>query len=276
MNQKTIAFMSWLPFLFLLPFFLAVLINGMDTAVSEHLPDLEDCLPTLLSLQIPDDYEPETLKAQAVIARTNLYRTIQEKKIVSILKTLQNVWKQNGKLFRLSRYKCFFPSDVYAKAVGETSTQTLHNHQTLPLVPYHQISSGETRDGREVFHDDKFEYLVSVNSTQDMKSPEYEKKYVFSKNELPSGLKVHTVDSQGHVLLLQNGDRLMDGETFRVELRLPSSHFTVKERTDSYLIICRGCGHGIGFSQYGANELAKTGKTYQELLSYYYPMLQIA
>ena len=33
----------------------------------------------------------------------------------------------------------------------------------------------------------------------------------------------------------------------------------------------RGYGHGAGLSQYGANAMAITGKTYAEILAYYYP-----
>ncbi|WP_421381523.1 SpoIID/LytB domain-containing protein [Bacillus salacetis] len=38
-----------------------------------------------------------------------------------------------------------------------------------------------------------------------------------------------------------------------------------------YLIKGRGFGHGIGMSQYGAFEMAKAGKGYQEILDFYYP-----
>ena len=31
-----------------------------------------------------------------------------------------------------------------------------------------------------------------------------------------------------------------------------------------------GYGHGVGMSQYGANELAKEGKSWQEILQWYY------
>ena len=32
-----------------------------------------------------------------------------------------------------------------------------------------------------------------------------------------------------------------------------------------------GEGHGVGFSQYGADTMAREGKTYKELLAFYYP-----
>ena len=36
-----------------------------------------------------------------------------------------------------------------------------------------------------------------------------------------------------------------------------------------------GYGHGVGMSQYGANELAKQGKTYDEIISHYYQNVNI-
>ena len=38
-----------------------------------------------------------------------------------------------------------------------------------------------------------------------------------------------------------------------------------------FTLTTRGYGHGVGLSQYGANALALTGKSYQEILSLYYP-----
>ena len=33
----------------------------------------------------------------------------------------------------------------------------------------------------------------------------------------------------------------------------------------------KGYGHGVGMSQYGANEMAKSGASYREILMHYYP-----
>jgi len=37
----------------------------------------------------------------------------------------------------------------------------------------------------------------------------------------------------------------------------------------------RGYGHGVGLSQEGAIEMAKEGKTFTEILDYYYPNTKI-
>ena len=40
-------------------------------------------------------------------------------------------------------------------------------------------------------------------------------------------------------------------------------------------ITTKGYGHGVGLSQYGANEMAKSGYTYDEILKYYYKNIDI-
>src|SRR5699024_9055580 len=41
-------------------------------------------------------------------------------------------------------------------------------------------------------------------------------------------------------------------------------------------IVCYGYGHGVGMSQYGANEYAKNeGMTYREILAHYYPGTEV-
>ena len=54
---------------------------------------------------------------------------------------------------------------------------------------------------------------------------------------------------------------------------LSSSDFTIQKVGDRYRFLCKGKGHGIGFSQYGGNVLAKNGKNYAEILNYYFPAM---
>jgi SpoIID/LytB domain protein len=43
----------------------------------------------------------------------------------------------------------------------------------------------------------------------------------------------------------------------------------------SYKVSGKGHGHGVGMSQWGANEMAVKGKTYKEILGHYYPGTQV-
>lgn len=52
---------------------------------------------------------------------------------------------------------------------------------------------------------------------------------------------------------------------------LPSAFFTIAKNGKIYIIRGGGYGHGIGMSQNGANEMAKAGKTCEEILQFFYP-----
>ena len=51
---------------------------------------------------------------------------------------------------------------------------------------------------------------------------------------------------------------------------LPSSYFIIDKKENKYVITGGGYGHGIGMSQCGVNELIKLGKSYDEVLKYYF------
>ena len=45
----------------------------------------------------------------------------------------------------------------------------------------------------------------------------------------------------------------------------------IEENDDSFIVSGSGYGHGIGMSQYGAYQQSKEGRTYDQILSFYYP-----
>ena len=57
---------------------------------------------------------------------------------------------------------------------------------------------------------------------------------------------------------------------------IPSACFEVKETSEGTIILRGGgYGHAIGLSQYGADKLGKDGKTYEEIIKYYYKNVDI-
>ena len=57
---------------------------------------------------------------------------------------------------------------------------------------------------------------------------------------------------------------------------IPSACFEVKETSDSTIVLRGGgYGHAIGLSQYGSDKLGKDGKTYEEIIKYYYKNVDI-
>jgi stage II sporulation protein D len=69
---------------------------------------------------------------------------------------------------------------------------------------------------------------------------------------------------------------LSDG-TYRDNLSvLPSACFIVREKSsDTYSLAGGGFGHGIGMSQYAAGAMAEEGKTYTEIIDYFYKNVEI-
>ena len=59
-----------------MPYVCTILLNGADKALLLSSPDEEVMVPLLLMVQLKGDYEEEAVKAQAVIARSNLYRRL--------------------------------------------------------------------------------------------------------------------------------------------------------------------------------------------------------
>jgi len=57
---------------------------------------------------------------------------------------------------------------------------------------------------------------------------------------------------------------------------LPSAFITITKKDGNYMIRGGGYGHGIGMSQNGANEMAKQGMKYEEILKLFYQEVEIA
>ncbi len=63
---------------------------------------------------------------------------------------------------------------------------------------------------------------------------------------------------------------LNDGTSQNAGTILPSGFFTVQQDGDTFTFYGGGFGHGVGMSQYGANELARSGKKFKKILKTYY------
>ena len=55
-----------------LPYFTAAAFHGTEMVLAERKPDMEEYLPILDFSQISPDMKKETIKAQTVIARSNI------------------------------------------------------------------------------------------------------------------------------------------------------------------------------------------------------------
>ena len=66
-----------------------------------------------------------------------------------------------------------------------------------------------------------------------------------------------------------------DGTTAAGLALLPSAFFTIQKEGETFVILGGGFGHGIGMSQNGANEMAKKGKSYLDILTLFFHDVEI-
>ena len=263
---------SWVSKIFLLltfPYLVTVFVNGPEAVSVNKTTDMENIRPIILSEQISPEYQIETIEAQAVIARSNLMRKLQEQADTgSILCEICNNIKQNGWVWKI-------PEECYETAVKNTQDQILTVDGELKLVPYHEISAGETRDGEEAFHDSQYAYLKSVDSSADKDAAEYLSSTYVSEQQLPKELAISSRDKRGYVQSLMADDNILEGTAFASGMGIASPAFSMQKLDDRIRFLSKGKGHGLGFSQYGGDVLAKEGKTWQEILHIYFPLMEI-
>ena len=154
------------------------------------------------------------------------------------------------------------------------------------LAVYHAISNGTTESSENAWGG-AVSYLVSVKSPGDLLSPDYETKVSVSYetalellNKSGAGLKGPNPEEwfegaerteAGYVDRITIGAATFSGEKIRSLFNLRSSDFDVEYKNNEFIFTVRGYGHGVGLSQVGANEMAKEGADFEEILSHYYP-----
>lgn len=271
----------FIPFILLLPYVCTIALNGADKALLLYSPGEEEMVPLVLMAQLKGDYEDEMIKAQAVIARSEVYRRLAEgEKEGDILQEADE--KRTGRRYLLGYctklLKLLSMTDQlqqFGDAAEATRGQVLTFNGKLKLVPYHEISNGKTRDGQEVFHSAEYGYLKSVDSSQDKEAPDYvSSTYIFS-SQLPAKLVLKKRDSAGYVTALTADGNWIEGQTFCQGMHLASADFSVQKIGKMVRFLCKGKGHGLGLSQYGGNEMAKNGSSWEEILKTYFPEMDI-
>ena len=269
MKRKSVFNLSKILVFALFPYLSVSVINGSERILLNYRPDSEVYLTAVLSCQISPDYELQTVEAQAVIARSNLFRKFAEEE------NRLDVLREMGKSIK-NQWKWWISDEIYEDAVENTEGKVLLVDGKLDIVPYHEISGGTTRDGETVFGSSEYQYLKSVDSSADKNSPDYFSSTYISERQLPKELEIKERDSAGYVLSLQADDKILEGEMFALGMGLPSSNFSIQKTGSKVRFLCRGKGHGLGFSQYGGNELAKDGSLWEEILEEYFPEMEIS
>lgn len=139
------------------------------------------------------------------------------------------------------------------------------------MTPFFRLSNGCTRDGAEVLGSGDYPYLKIVECPWDIE----DKKQIQTVMTEDMDAEITQADTAGYVLSVRVGQENLSGEEFRSTYGLASGCFTLQRYNGKIRITTRGEGHGLGMSQYSANQMAKEGQTYDEILQYFYEGTEI-
>ena len=257
-----------------------VRVKRVNKNIIETIP-LEKYLIGVLSGEMPVSYELEALKAQAVAARTytlNKMNMNKELEYDIVDNTNDQMYLDEDYLKENWGNKYEEYRTKIKQAVDETSGEYLTYDGKIIKAFFFSTSSGKTENCKDVFGEN-LPYLVSVSSEWDENSPSYIDKKEFTKEEfyeklnLPYQEELNIEISRNNTNSINtiniNGN-IMKGTDFRYELNLRSTNIEIEQENNKVLITSKGFGHGVGLSQYGAQELALKGYKYDEILKHYY------
>lgn len=272
MHRKNLAkrintMLTILLLLLLIPLFLTIFCQKMQleellgnvnrTAETEEDADMLFCI---VAKEISADAPEECIKAQCVIARTNLKAAEEmgtELPGRMTMGELQELW---GDYFSEAEGKI-------KEAIQETDGETLQYRNHYIYAAYHAVSAGNTRNMEELYPDSDMPYLSGVACYEDAQSPDY-----LSVLYLDQEITIEAEDSAGYVTKAQMNGKSYTGEELRGELGLKSANFNVTELEPGKIrIVTKGHGHGFGLSQYTAQKMAEKGEDYRKILQYFFP-----
>ncbi|MDO8644134.1 MAG: SpoIID/LytB domain-containing protein, partial [bacterium] len=255
-----------------------------------HTVPLETYVEGVLMGEMPSDWPLEALKAQAVAARSYvLYRkqnprnqdydvqstvhdqVYQSKKVPelvheAVLQTKGEILKSNGKILPGYFHSCCGgvteePSAVWGGPIEESVRVTDLSCSACPSVSW-ELTVPKSD-------------LEFVLETLFLGQPlNFEGRWsLFVRERTASGrVKTFAWKNESQVLTFS-------AVNLRAKLgyeRLKSTFLSVIEEEDSYRFEGKGFGHGVGLCQWGAKGMAEEGASYRDILSFYYPRVELS
>ena len=177
------------------------------------------------------------------------------------------------------------------QAMRDTENQVLLYQDDYAFLPFHQSSNGTTRSAQEVMGTDAYPYLAArecpldKDADDEMLITSFEYKDVqakcrsflvavaedqANKTYQFSDFEIISHDSAGYVLEMRIGETVCTGDQFRDAMSLASSAFSIKDTNGKLQVTTTGKGHGLGLSQWTAQQMAKSGKNYEEILQFFF------
>jgi stage II sporulation protein D len=263
----------------------------------------EDYIAGVIAAEMPVKFDVEALKAQAVTARTYAAAKMFQNGGNGCVRhpgadVCSDIHCQAW-VSKADRFKSWKSSEVvsnWAKitdAVNSTKGQVISFKGSLASgVKYFSTSDGKTESSIFAFGYSA-PYLVSVDSPYEEKAPNFKSSIAMSKDEFLKKIKsldakntinIKNISSQikilswtdgGRVKQIKIGNKVFSGVDIRWAMNLKSADFNIIIDKTNVNFNVKGYGHGVGMSQWGANEMGKRGYKYDKIIKHYFTGTEI-
>ncbi len=292
MIEKIKTTLSLIVIIICLPYLVTFVVQGdflnapdQEEESGQELDENTELLILTTASEMPLQYEKEALKAQTVIARTNIAYA-RENDQAEPEKVSREDMREH---FGAKEFQKYY--ELLKSCAEETAGETVTYDGKPVKLPYHYVSAGQTRDFSQT--DKSMPYLKSVSCASDLRCEKFLKIEFIDKKQFRNKLRaafpetefpeedinkmaaVSKRDSASYVMSVQIPGKKISGEEFKNTFSLNSACFSIKETDGKVRIITKGYGQGYGMSQYEANEMAKEGSSYKQILEYFYSGIQI-
>lgn len=257
-------------------------------------------LTGVVAAEMPATFEVEALKAQAVAARTEtLYHILYYDSAkhpdadVCSDSTCCQAYLDDESL----RQQWGADYDTYMKKISDAVKSTdgdclVYNNVPIQAV-FHSSSAGVTAESSEVWAN-SLPYLVSVESPESAATvpnfvstvtvtlSDFKQTLVqrYSEAVFPDNTSLWVTDitftNSGRISTLKLGGVMVTGPVVRGMFGLRSTAVSIEIGEENVIFTTMGYGHGVGMSQYGANTFASQGRTYRDILTWYYTGVSFA
>jgi stage II sporulation protein D len=260
-----------------------VAIVDTDTQIKIiNLIDSEKYLEGVVPAEVGKDWPVESLKAQAVAARTFAWWTVLNERKTNIDFDLDDTVQYQAYSGTLNQTAA---TDL---AVTETANTVMKYSGKVIKAYFSADSGGKTESAKKVFGED-LPYCVSKEEVYDISKTKTSWNVQFDLSEISKNISKNLKSIQvlpsdvslsgrvDYVTLTNESGTLfkMAGTSFRQALKLRSTLFELESKiVDSKVVIeisGKGYGHGVGMTQIGARETAlQLGWSFDQIVKFYY------
>lgn len=265
-----------------------VVISVWSDNAGVSVMELEEYLVGVILAEMPTSFEPEALKAQAVVARTYALKRAKEMR-----------HQQGAVCTDAACCQAYVSNDEYLNGLGyaediqiarsavtATAGMVITYDGELAETTYFHSSGGMTENAVAVWGTE-YPYLQSVESPGEEMMEHYQAEVYYDESTLEqllgrqlsgtpkSWLGWTTYTTGGGVHTMQFAGQQYSGVELRAKLQLNSTSFNMTADDGGITIKTLGKGHRVGMSQCGAQAMALTGSSCREILAHYYPGTRI-